>query len=528
MKEVKGFSKVRVFGAYIMIALCVFLGILGVLFVESPSIASEKKVIVQAMDRDPDILDAMKAAWYSDALIYLHDRLISRDYDFRYRPGLATGWDVSEDGLIWILHLRKGVTFHDGTPFTAKDVKWTIDTIKDPKTASPYAGDLKAIDEVKIIDDHTVQMELKYPFPNLLFNLSNTASGIQKAGCYEEYGEYYGIKTVMGTGPFMFKQWVRGDRIVLVKNPDYNWGPEWMSNRGPALFDELVIRTIPEESSRIMELITGGVHVLRDVPPLQADKLKENPDINLFIDQSTRLGYLAYACDKKPFDDVLVRRAINHAVDRETIVKYIFSGYATPAYGYLPPALKDEYLEESEELGYKYDPARAKALLAEAGFPKGFETTLSAENDSTSKRLAEVLQAQLAEVGIKAKIQLYDSASYVAMLKAGQQDLFVRLYSWPNADILDWFLLSTQFPYPNHSRWCDPKTDELINSAATAPTWEIRAERYKEVQQYLIEQAVWCPIYIPDKMLAVRKEVINFKNHPWMIQYSDGIDIVTK
>src|SRR5690606_17228293 len=113
--------------------------------------------------------------------------------------------------------------------------------------------------------------------------------------------------------------------------------------------------------------------------------------------------------------------------------------------GYLPPALKDEYLEESEELGYKYDPARAKALLAEAGFPKGFETTLSAENDSTSKRLAEVLQAQLAEVGIKAKIQLYDSASYVAMLKAGQQDLFVRLYSWPNADILDWFLLSTQF-----------------------------------------------------------------------------------
>ena len=119
--------------------------------------------------------------------IYLHDRLISRDYDFRYRPGLATGWDVSEDGLIWVLHLRKGVTFHDGTPFTAKDVKWTIDTIKDPKTASPYAGDLKAIDEVKIIDDHTVQMELKYPFPNLLFNLSNTASGIQKAGCYEEY-----------------------------------------------------------------------------------------------------------------------------------------------------------------------------------------------------------------------------------------------------------------------------------------------------------------------------------------------------
>ncbi|KRT35172.1 ABC transporter substrate-binding protein [Acetomicrobium hydrogeniformans] len=528
MRRYRGSVGKGPFGVGIFIALIVLFGFFGMIFSESPSMAAEKKVIVQAMNRDPDILDTMKAAWYSDALIYLHDRLVSRDYNFGYRPGLATSWDVSEDGLMWTFHLKKEVKFHDGTPFTAKDVKWTIDTIKDPKTASPFAGDLKAIDQVKIIDDYTVQMTLKYPFPNLLFNLSNTASGIQKAGCYDEYGEDYGIKTVIGTGPFMFKEWVRGDRIVLVKNPHYNWGPEWMSNQGPPLFDELVIRTIPEESSRIMELLTGGVHVLRDVPPLQVDKLKNNPEINIFTEQSTKLGYLAYACDKKPFDDVLVRRAINHAVDRETIVKYIFSGYATPAYGYLPQALKDEYLEESEELGYKYDPAKAKELLAKAGFPDGFETTLSAENDSTSKRLAEVLQAQLAEIGIRAKIQLFDSASYVAMLKAGQQDLFVRLYSWPNADILDWFLLSSQFPYPNHSRWCDPKTDELINSAATAPTWEERAEKYKEVQRYLIEQAVWCPIYIPDMMLAVRKEVKNFKIHPWMIQYSDGIDIETK
>lgn len=525
MGKMKGFLRVPVFVASMTVLL---FGVFGMMLMGPPTMAAEKKVIVQAMDRDPDILDTIKAAWYSDALIYLHDRLVSRDYNFGYRPGLATSWDVSGDGLVWTFHLRQGVTFHDGTPFTAKDVKWTIDTIKDPKTASPFAGDLKAIDKVKIVDDYTVQVFLKYPFPNLLFNLSNTASGIQKAGCYDKYGDDYGIKVVIGTGPFMFKEWVRGDRIVLVKNPNYHWGPEWMSNQGPPLFDELVIRTIPEESSRIMELVTGGVHVLRDVPPLQVDKLKNNPEINIFTEQSTRLGYLAYACDKKPFDNVLVRRAINHAVDRDTIVKYIFNGHATPAYGYLPPALKDEYLAESEKLGYKYDPAKAKALLAEAGFSKGFETTLSAENDSTSKRLAEVLQAQLADVGIKAKIQLYDSASYVAMLKAGQQDLFIRLYSWPNADILDWFLLSSQFPYPNHSRWCDPKTDELINSAASAPTWEKRAQGYKEVQRHLIEQAVWCPVYIPDMMLAVRKEVINFKIHPWMIQYSDGIDIKTK
>jgi len=509
---------------FVLIAFTVVLGVVKTTTVE----AAEKKVLVHALNRDGDILDTIKAAWYSDALIYLHDRLVTRDYNFQYRPGLAEKWETSENGLVWTFHLKKGVKFHNGKPFTAEDVKWTFDTIKDPKTASPFAGDLKAIKEIKVIDDYTVQFTLNYPFPNLLFNLSNTAAGIQPANCYEEYGEDYGHKVVIGTGPFMLKEWIKGDRVVLVRNPDYNWGPDWMSNQGPPLLDELVIRAIPEENSRIMELETGGVHVLRDVPPMFVERLKNNPEVNLVQGSATKLGYLAYACDKRPFDNVLVRRAINHAIDRKKIVKYIFRGNAQVAYGYLPPALKDEYLEESEQLAYKYNLEKAKSLLAEAGYPNGFEATLSADNSTISKRLAEVIQAQLAEIGIKAKIQLYDSASYKAMLKEGKQELFIRLYSWPNADILDWFLLSSQFPYPNHSRWVDKTTDEMINAAATSPTWEERAEGYKKVQRYLIEQAVWCPIYIPNNIIAVRKEVKNFKYHPWMIQYNDGIDIASR
>lgn len=506
------------FAVFLAMVFCVGVSV-------APTGASGKKVIVQGMNQDPDILDTIKAAWYSDALIYLHDRLVTRDYNFQYQPGLAESWETSGDGLVWTFHLKKGVRFHDGSPFTAKDVKWTFDTIKAPETASPFAGDLKAIEKIVIRDDYTVDFILGYPFPNLLFNLSNTAAGIQPENCYEKYGSDYGIKTVIGTGPFIFKEWIKGDKIVLLKNPDYAWGPAWMSNQGPPLFDELVIRTIPEETVRFMELETGGIHILRDVPTLFVDKLETNPDVKLVTEPATKLGYLAYACDKKPFTDVRVRRAINHAIDRDTIVKFIFRGKATPAYGYLPPALKDEYLEESEALAYRYDPAKARSLLAEAGYPQGFEVSLAADNETLSKRLAEVFQAQLAEVGIKAKIQLFDSASYVAMLKEGKQELFIRLYSWPNADILDWFLLSSQFPYPNHSRWRDEKTDAMINEAATSPSWEERAKKYKEVQRYLIEQTVWCPIYIPSQITAVRKEIKNFKHHPWMIQYNDGIDI---
>ncbi|KUK86673.1 MAG: ABC-type dipeptide transport system, periplasmic component [Synergistales bacterium 58_81] len=245
------------FAVFLALVFCVGVSV-------APTEATGKKVIVQGMNQDPDILDTIKAAWYSDALIYLHDRLVTRDYNFQYQPGLAESWETSGDGLVWTFHLKKGVRFHDGSPFTAKDVKWTFDTIKDPETASPFAGDLKAIEKIVIRDDYTVDFILGYPFPNLLFNLSNTAAGIQPENCYEKYGSDYGIKTVIGTGPFIFKEWIKGDKIVLLKNPDYAWGPAWMSNQGPPLFDELVIRTIPEETVRFMELETGGIHILRE------------------------------------------------------------------------------------------------------------------------------------------------------------------------------------------------------------------------------------------------------------------------
>ena len=264
-----------------------------------------------------------------------------------------------------------------------------------------------------------------------------------------------------------------------------------MSNRGPALIDKIILKVVPEESTRIMELEVGDIHILRNVPETYVDQLEENSDITVYKEPATKLGYLAYATDKEPFTDVRVRRAINHALNKEEIIQFVFRGIGEVAYGYLPFALEDEYLEESRDLDYEYDVEKAKQLLAEAGYPDGFKATLSSDNSSKSTKLAEIIQRQLKEVNIETEIQLYDSASYTDMLKEGKQELFIREYSWPNADILDWFLLSERFPYPNHSRWVDEKTDDLIMSAARKPTWEERAEGYKEVQRYLIDQAVW-------------------------------------
>lgn len=485
----------------------------------------EETTLVIAYERDAETLNHIKTGWYSDSLVYLYDRLVSRDYDLNYKPGLAKSWETSEDGLVWTFYLREDVKFHDGKPLTAEDVKWTFDTILDPETASPSQSDFAAIKALEVVDDYTVNVILHNPFPNLLFVMSNTAGGIVSQEAYEKYGDEYGIKYVVGTGPYMFQEWRQGDRIVLVKNPDYNWGPEWMSNTGPSQIDKIIFRVIPEENSRMMELDVGNVHVLKDVPSALLQNFEEMEDVDIFRREATQLGYLAYACDKEPFTDIRVRQAINHAINKEEIVEYVFRGFGEPAHGYLPPALTSEYYADSEKDAYGYNVEKAKELLKEAGYENGFEATLSAENSTEYSRLAQVLQSQLKEVGIDVTIQLYDSSSYTAILKEGKQELFLRLYSWPNADILDWFLLSSQFPYPNHSRWQDEKTDELINKANTMPTWDERSEGYHEVQKYLIEQAVWAPIYIPERTFAVRSEVKNFKFHPWMPYYNDGVQL---
>lgn len=487
--------------------------------------AEAEKVLVVAFERDAETLNHIKTGWYSDALIYTYDRLVSRDYDFNYLPGIATGWETSEDGLVWTFKLKEGIKFHDGSALTANDVKWTIETIIDPETASPAQSDFAAIKEVIVKDDYTFDVVLNQPFPNLLFVLSSTASGIISEAAYNEYGEDYGSKYLIGSGPYKFEEWIKGDKIVLIKNEEYTWGPDWMENNGAPIIDKIVMRVIPEESSRQMEIESGGVHILRDVTATLLPKLEESEKVEVFSGEAGKLGYLAYATDKEPFTDVRVRRAINHAINKEDIAKFVFRDNASPAYGYLPPMLSDEYYQNSKEESYEYNVDKAKELLAEAGFPDGINLKLAAENSTEYTRLAEVLQDQLKVVGINVDIQLYDSSSYTAMLKDGKQELFLREYSWLNADILDWFLLSSQFPYPNHSRWQDQKTDDLIKAAATSPTWEERALGYHEVQKHLIDEAVWAPIYIPKASIGVSNKVKNYKHHPWVPQYNDGMDL---
>lgn len=144
--------------------------------------------------------------------------MVSRDYDFNFKPGLAKEWEMSEDGLTWTFHLKEDVKFHDGKDLTAEDVKWTLETIIDPEVASPAQSDFAAIKEVIVVDEYTVDVNLNYNFPNILYVLSSTGSGIISKEAYEEFGDDYGNKNLVGSGPYKFEEWIKGDKIVLSKN----------------------------------------------------------------------------------------------------------------------------------------------------------------------------------------------------------------------------------------------------------------------------------------------------------------------
>ncbi|MDI6894720.1 MAG: ABC transporter substrate-binding protein [Bacillota bacterium] len=471
--------------------------------------------LVVATDREPDTFDLYHVTW-SGGLQLVYESLASRDWDYKYAPALAERWESSPDGLTWTFHLKKGVKFHDGTPLTSQAVKRHFEVLLDPATAAANALDYAWIKGMETPDENTIVFKLDKPYPNLLFRVSQTYGAIQDPVAYEKYGpkgtKQYGTTVVAGTGPFKLKEWVPGDRMVFERNPDYAWAPPWCENQGPPYLDTVTYRMIPDAATRLAELETGNVQILLSLPVEHYDRARQIPNVEVLKEPAFGLGYLGIATDKKPFSDVRVRRAINLAIDREALVKSVFFGLAQPAYGYLPPLLAEFYLDKQ---AHRYDPEAAKQLLAEAGYPKGFKCTLATQNRTEHVRVAQAIQPMLEAVRIKTDLVQYDEASYVAMLKAGKQELFMRQYSWDSADILQWFLDSHQFPYPNHSRWRDPRTDEMIWAAETSPSMEARTQKYLEVQKYLIDNAVWCPLWYPLNLQAVRTDMVaGYRLHP--------------
>lgn len=415
-------------------------------------------------------------------------------------PQLAESWTVSDDGLTWTFKLRKGVKFHDGTPFDAKAVYDSFARIIDKN--HPFYGygkwkylslSLGQVTEIRIIDPYTVALVTARPYAPLLNNLALWLCPIVSPEAMAKYKDQIGLNPV-GTGPFKFVKWVKDDQIILERNDQY-WGEK-------AKVDKIILKSIPEPSARLMALQSGTVDIADDLDPDSINLVKKAPDLRVIERPSINVGYLALNTEKSVLKNVLVRQAISHAIDKETLIKTIYQGLAIPAKNPFAPSIWS-YNDSIEP--YEYNPAKAKALLAQANFDKDTELELWAMPVSRvympePVKTAELIQAYLAAVGLKAKIVRHDWGTYLSKTANGEHDMCMLGWLGGNADpdnFLYGLLSADTAKTPgaaNVALWKNEEFTELCLKAQKTFDKAERTQLYLRAQEIFHEEVPWVPL----------------------------------
>ncbi|ETP67668.1 peptide ABC transporter substrate-binding protein [Planococcus glaciei CHR43] len=455
------------------------------------------------------------------------ETLLEYDQNLELQPKLATEYSSSEDGLTWTFKLREGVKFHDGTDFNAEAVVFNFDRWMDPE--NPYhQGDFPyypflyggfkgdenhLIEHVKATGDHELEIKLKRKTAPFLSYLAISMFGIASPAAIEKYGDTLNEHPV-GTGPFMFEEWSRNKTITLAKNPEY-----WME--GKPYLDKLIFQVIPENAARLNALQTGEIDVLDGMNATDTSSVENADGLELLKRLSFNIGYMAFNTEKAPFDNPLVRQAINMAVDKDNIVDAFYNGLADVATSPLPPSLwsHDDSLEK-----YDYNVEEAKKLLKEAGFENGFKTKLHTMSNPRPympepMKIAEAIQSDLAKVGIEAEIVSMEWATYLEDTKAGAHDM--ALYGWTGvmADP-DNFLYpnlsktNTNVPAQNIAFYKSDEFTALITEARETIDQDKRIELYKQAQQLFQKDAPWLMLAYTTPPLAQMDYVEGYVPHP--------------
>ncbi|MCP4113562.1 MAG: ABC transporter substrate-binding protein [Desulfobacteraceae bacterium] len=435
-------------------------------------------------------------------------------------PALAVSWKVSGNGKEWIFYLRKGVVFHDGTPFNANAVVFSFSRQIDPK--HPFyqknfgyaAFTFKYVKSVKAVDEHTVRISLSNPFAPFLFNLAMPfASKIVSPTALKKWGNNF-EKHPVGTGPLRFSEWIQGDRVVLERNPDY-----WSN---PAYLDKVVLKPIINNTGRLLALKTSAIHGMDIINPKAVRDIRENKHLRMMSIPGLNVGYLAMNTEKPPFNRLKVRQAVNHAINRQNLVKFIYKGLAVPAHTPVPPVM---WGYNDKITGYEYNPAKAKQLLKEDGFEHGFETTLwtmpvARQYMAQPKKIARIIKANLGVLGIKARIVSYDWKTYLAKVRNGEHDMCLIGWVGDNGDpdnFLYVLLDKDNAVKPKGTNQAFFKHDGLHEILIKAQQINERQERirlYHKAQEIIHEQAPWVPLAHARQIVAHRKNVHGIIQRP--------------
>ncbi|MCH4889025.1 glutathione ABC transporter substrate-binding protein [Acidaminobacter sp. JC074] len=409
----------------------------------------------------------------------LFNRLFRLNQDFGIDPDLAEEWSQPSP-TEWVIKIKEGVKFHDGSEMKASDVKFSFERSKEmPKVQHVLAE----MDTIEVVDDYTVKITTKTAFAPFLYTLAHAGASIIPEAYVNAGGNF---DDPIGTGPYKFVSWASGDKIVVEKFDGY------FDENNMGHMKKITFRVIPEGTSRTIALETGEVDLVQELETIDMPKVEEAQNLSVYTTESTRVDFFAVNNEKPPFDNKLVRQALNYAIDKQAIMIVAINGAGAEAKSVLAPSM----------LGYKgsdysYDPEKAKALLAEAGFENGFEMTIWASGDER-KRIAEVIQANLLEVGITASIEMYEWATYIDLLMKGEEEsLIIGWSSNPDPDqTLTPLYHSSNIGGFNFSRINDSKIDELIETARVEMDLDKRIAMYNEFHEYIMDEAPIVPLFV--------------------------------
>src|SRR5438094_4308935 len=350
-----------------------------------------------------------------------YEGLYGFDKDMKMIPVLAESYEVSKDGLVYTIKLKKGIKFHDGTDFKADAVKVNLDRVTNPENhLKRYGLYNNNIAKTEVVDDYTARITLKTAFSPFIAQLAHPSTVMISPAALKQYGHKDIAFHPVGTGPFKFVEWKATDHLKVAKFDGY-----W--RKGYPKVDSITWKPVVDNNSRAALMQTGEAHFTFPVPYEQAETLKAKPELEVVAAPSIVLRYLSMNTQQKPFDNPKVREAIAYSINKDALAKVAFGGYAFAAPGVVP-----EGVEYNVKLGpWPYDLAKAKKLLADAGYPNGFETELwSAYNHSTAQKVTQFLQQQLGQIGIKAKITLLEAGQRVEKVESWQDPATapVRLY----------------------------------------------------------------------------------------------------
>jgi peptide/nickel transport system substrate-binding protein len=443
----------------------------------------------------------------------LFDPLLERDPDDgSLHPHLVTSWKTLGP-TIWEFKLRSGVTFHNGNPLNAESVRFTIeDRILDPAQKSPLKVQFKWIDRVEVVDELTFRIHTAAPFPLVLQKLNTVF--IYDPAYTKEKGDQHVAEHPMGSGPYKFVEWKKSDRVVMTANENY-----W--KQGVPGIKNATVRIIPEISTRLAELMAGGIDVALDMTPDQMGTVKSNPKVTMYSFPVLRPNFWQFdamgRAGENPVNDVRVRRAIWHAIDRQAIITHILKGMAAPINA---PGDPHHWAYDHTIKGYDYNPEKAKQLLKEAGYPDGFEIDLwqYVESQNIPNQAA---MDYLSKVGIKVNLKDYrgNVGQMVKIIFAGKIT-GIGNYQWGSYNIFDMdAILTPHFDIDAPRNYCgDKELSQWLDEARSTLDEKKRKENYKKAQQRIIDQVYWMPFF----------SLHMIHGHSSALKYKAGVDQVPR